>query len=493
MDNKWIIGFSILALAVGLVFGLIVGPSNGALDKENTLLKEDIVKMASVLEGANAQGLALQDLLSQKDQEIISLTEQISTSTGDVVDPTIPVVPVVGEFIGYTFDELELNSEFSKKLSDKDFSKLIDSEIEFMNDDYNVDEFFYVNSTPSINEKDFEENSYLTFKEDGIAYTVIFEDSLNTSKISEDENLVFNFLGQEVTISEWDGDTITISLAEEKLVKEGESYVVEEKTLLVDGIFNDKVLVSIDGVTEILSENEKATVNGIEVKINEILYSLKDSVVSKVILTAGVDVIEEVISGDEYVEDGIWEYFIDENSIGLVLSEKFNELDDNDGFNALAYGEKLCLPNDYACVEFVGLSEEDTEEYTFDDDGNDVVRIRGKFVTDSEDYDKIYFNIIDSTFSDDNDFDSLIEEEIFFGDSELNLTANTNGHLVIDNIVIGKLLKGITVDGNPIATKEDNYRTVYGIIIEDPEQSVEDFEFNLIIPEEKLLSEVLVY
>ena len=75
--------------------------------------------------------------------------------------------------------------------------------------------------------------------------------------------------------------------------------------------------------------------------------------------------------------------------------------------------------------------------------------------------------------------------------ADLNLT--TDGiDIKIGTITMPINLSDIKVDGTSIATKDDNYLTQYGIVIESPEDSVEDEEYELTIPEEQLKGELII-
>ena len=111
---------------------------------------------------------------------------------------------------GYLIDDLFLEIAFNETLSDREIY-LFDGEIEFDGDDYNADEFFTLtNLKLEANEGDFEGDVYLTIPTEGISYILRLEAVLNTSNIDEDETLELTFLGEEITISEWDSNRVTL-------------------------------------------------------------------------------------------------------------------------------------------------------------------------------------------------------------------------------------------------------------------------------------------
>ena len=256
-------------------------------------------------------------------------------------------------------------------------------------------------------------------------------------------------------------------------------------------VLDGAIYVLVDGVGGKIVEDKNKTINGVEIKVKEVLYTGKESQVSRATLTIGEEVEITISNGDEYAEDSIWEWVIDSNSIGLILVEEFTELDED--FNALTVGEKICLPNDYVCVLFNGIIEEDSEEYTFELDTKktlEYVRVDGNFQSGIDDYDRIYIN---ATGIYDEDLELINNEIIGLGDTELKLVVGS-GYIKIQNLEFVKEFRvnydlNVTDANNKtdiLTDEEDNFLTNYGILVENPEDSCEDQEFKITVPEEQL-------
>jgi len=74
----------------------------------------------------------------------------------------------------------------------------------------------------------------------------------------------------------------------------------------------------------------------------------------------------------------------------------------------------------------------------------------------------------------------------------LTFDSETNTIFIGEGINFSTSLNNIWADGENIDDKEDNFRTSYGIIIEEPENSIEDERIKITVPEEQLEVEVSV-
>ncbi len=386
---------------------------------------------------------------------------------------------VVVEIEGHTIDKIFLGVTVDEILSDRDVS-LFDGEVEFDGKNYDAEETLILKDIELLaNEPDFEGVPFMTVLEGAISYVFEFESTLNTSEISDDETLTFNLLGNEVEVSEWDVDTVTFSQGEEHRIIERLSITVNEKVVVLDWVGDEKVYVLVDGIGASINEGKTKKINGLEIRVADVMYSEKEGRESRATLVIGDEVSFEVSDGEEYEEDSIWEWVITESSIGLVLTEEFMELDED--FNALAPGESVCLPNDYLCVTYKGVVEEESEVYTFEIDG-DFVEARGNFLSGIEDFTRVYIN---STGIFDRD-DVPLGNEIELGDTGLKLVANATD-MTINDIVIP-----LTLDAINVGSHDEDFMTDYGILVDNTEDAIDDKQFKITVPEEELEAELIV-
>ena len=399
--------------------------------------------------------------------------------------PMVPEAPTVYETLGYLIDELFLSDGLDEETySDREVITLFDGKVKFDGDSYDAEETITLTDGIILmaNENDFEGNVYMTILEEAVEYTMTFENDLNTSLIDEEDTLEFNFLGESYEVSDWNNDLgeyeVTLNKGIEQKVNLGECVVVDGKSVcLTDiGADGDEVYMCVDGEDNCkdIDEEKSKTINGIEIRVDSIFNSFAH-------LIMGEDVELTIETKDEYEEDSAWEYVITANSIGIKLVEDFTEvdLDGDEEFQAFAKDSGLCLPNDYVCVLLNGMSEEDTEEYNLELDDRDgpKVKIDGNFESGTKDYDRIYVNVSGIY---DKDSKLIHETEIELGNTDSKLIVNVTGLFFEDFNV------NFDLDTSNAGTDSEDYLTDFGVKVVNPEDSVEDNEFNIFVPEKQL-------
>ena len=268
---------------------------------------------------------------------------------------------------GYDLDELEIGAEFSFTVSDRQLSGLFDGEVTLDGGEYDAEEIIDLIKFKVANnyEDEYKADTYLQIPE-GFRYMMKFETGFDTSLISEDETLVFKFLGDEYEASKWDGDTITFTKGNEISLNAGNSTEVDGKVITLVAAFNGYISVDIDGVSKTIYKGQTEKINGIEVEAKDILYHGYVGGVQSATLKVGEDVSFKVSDGEEYEADERFDWAINANSLAIESNEAFLSVDEDEEFKALAAGESFSLPNDYASITYNGLGEEDTEKYTFE-------------------------------------------------------------------------------------------------------------------------------
>ena len=497
MDTKQIGVICLIAiLAIGAIaFGLNYS-SEKAL-RENTMkqLQEAQADLGVAAE-ANSELLAENELLAGQVDELgasVASAEETLTQQQEQINALEDelIEQEVSAESGYLYveDELMLGSTFNIGLSDKDIN-LLDGEIEFDDEDYDVEEYFYANGLVAINEKDFEDNAYLIVEEENIKYEIIFDNSLDISKISDDEPLEIMFLGEPYKITEWNGDEITLSYGISQFLGE-EVVEFEDHIVTIVNIYDDEVIVDVDGTTELIEEGDTEEFGDIEIYVENVMNDDTNPMVKIVI----ANTIEETIeAGDEYSEDSIWNWIVDETNfkLGLELNVDFDEIDEDEDYQALMPGAYISLPNNYVTMVYTGLSVEDYEGYDFEvDDG--MLEVKGNFEAGMDAFDKIYVN---ATGIYDEDMNLLTD--VIMAESELEVSVKSGNWFKInipgyDNVVIALDLSDVKVGGTggiSLVDVEDNYRTDFGIIISEPEDSIEDEELSISVPEEAITASI---
>jgi hypothetical protein len=462
-------------LPIAVVFGLLALGFMGhdLFEKPETVIPEGYVSQATLSASiTNAKN----EVISLANKELANRSALIADLQSQLAEKQ--VVEEEKSLLGYLIDELFLSVPLVEDIfSDREVSTLFDGEVRFDGDDYDAEETITLKDIELLaNERDFEGNVYMTVPEEAVEYTLTFDSELDTSLIDEDETLEFNFLGEAYEVSNWDVSEITLAKGKKTKLLIGESITVGDKVITLDGTNDDsKVSVMVGDETEVISEGSTKTVNGIEIRVDSVFHP------TYAVLIVAEEIETTIESGDEYEEDSAWEWVIDANSIGLVLVEDHTEvdLDGDEEFQAVGVDEKLCLPNEYKCIVFNGMDKEDKEEYYLELDeksGVDYVRIEGNFVSGLKDYDRVYVDVSDSKV-----YDRDLEEitgTIELGDTDSILEVGSD--LVFEDLTINFALDTANVNG------DEDYLTDYGILVINPEDAVEDNEFNIFIPEKQL-------
>lgn len=466
-------------------------PTQEELDKVKSELdarptKADVDEVKASLDELRGEIAEKDDKINVLETEVALKEEELAQKEQE------PNVVIVDDSVGYKKDELKLGSMYEFSVTDRRVETLFDGEIEFDGNDYDVEEtVILMDVLVGINDDDFNENVYLQIPENGVEYVVTFAANLDTSLITEDESLEFDFLGEQIEIVEWDGDEVVFYKGTKELVYEGQSIEYEGYTVEVKVVTEDKVYIGVNGVFEAIGEGETEEIEGLEIKVDSLLED--DDKEDIVILKFGEDVEETARDGDEYEDDSVWNFVITPNSIGLILNEEHVSIDPDEEYRALGEGDEVKLPNDYVTVRFDGVLPEDYEEFIFQDatkGGNDYVRVSGTFVDDITDYDRIY---VDAFGIYDEDLVLIDTNSIGLGDSELDLEI-VGGYIRVDDFEFRLDFGDAHIVGGPnLSDYDENYRTAYGTIIKDPEDGLDDERLSLTIPEEQLEASITVY
>ena len=87
--------------------------------------------------------------------------------------------------------------------------------------------------------------------------------------------------------------------------------------------------------------------------------------------------------------------------------------------------------------------------------------------------------LVRAIYEDDNTEDQ-IEGDVRIGNSDLVLNVS------IGNITIGDFNVNLDLNWTNVGDEEENFLTNYGILVESPEDSIEDQEFRITVPKEQL-------
>jgi len=196
--------------------------------------------------------------------------------------------------------------------------------------------------------------------------------------------------------------------------------------------------------------------------------------------------------------------------IGAEHNQKMDDLDDD--FTPLKEGETLNLPNNYLLMSF---KTQDTEAMTLDIDfdefgDNDVDSVHFEsseedgIIFGDEEVDETWFNGTHWFYEDEDgdELNSLVSPVFEFDDTDFDasfagriLTLDTPQGEIAFNIhpdfqYFGDLEEDaegdeLQYDGDSIGTEDEDVLTAYGIVIESPEDNLDDDEIQLTIPSDE--------
>lgn len=262
------------------------------------------------------------------------------------------------------------------------------------------------------------------------SYTLDMKDNIewddNNDMVEEYQGKDISIMGNDYTISEISfdnnkvSDLVLLGGSKKSILENGEEVSYNGDTVKVDGIFNDKVRVTVNGESKSVDLYENEEIAGTNVLVTDISYSAKETTTNFVELVIGGDEVkisdndEVELNGDEisdkhedYVveghinsNDGVFngfelKYFY-ENSDGFLLEEGqvfSDKVFDGfgisyDGTNEPDY-QKVSLESTGAGVEVSGNlvngNEFTREIATVVDENseNTPIRLRGDDIKDS--------------------------------------------------------------------------------------------------------------
>ena len=442
--------------------------------KENALLasQENVLTLGNKVDELGNKITDLQAEIQAKETELIAKeTELIEKEVEtEIIEK------------GYLIENIYINKGVNEELTSKQLD-LLKGEVSVDDEKYKFEEILHLKGlNVTANGKDYGSKVYSVLNADEIKYAIEFKKEVE--KITEDEPLIFNFLGKEIEIIDWNDTKIKVVTSERVTLGVGQSATVKGKTFTVDSIFQDSVVVN----GKFIADNKSKKISELRVKVDTIGYHANSLDNSIVVLKIGEDTTYE--DRDEYEEDSVWNWEITNKSIGITLDETLKWLDDEN--LPLGKGDKICLPNDYRCVKFNGLEEVSYQKISFKVKDNGDLRITG---------DNLNLEVKngETKFYDLKEKENYTEIEL--DNSDLVIEFNNDGTRIgIRDITNGKILsvkKDITdvkVDSNSVQVEQkDDYRTLYGIIVKNTEKIAEDQVLDILVPEEKVSASFLIY
>lgn len=444
-------------------------------------------------------------------QELTELKEELNKTQIELETKTTEAsVPLTS---GYVEDDLKLG-EVSFVVDNDDLSKLRDSELVYEGEDYDFEETVPIvlelgYSGKSTYDEDLRDKpGLICTTEPCIGYTYKISDAFPWEDVSLKDDLDFEFLGRSLKVidADADEDKMTIVYGLETFLNAGDSVQFEGKTLTLVQASDDHVVISVDGVREVIEEDDDERVNGLDIFVEAVVNEEGINFDSaKLFLSKASDDARDTINdGDRFIgedkDDPNWRWVVslDEagaSTIGVVYDKDMQDADDE---GTLTLGESLCLPYEYVCFTFEQTEGQESKDYTADfrtedieDLATKVIKFDGRF---EENNDAVYFDGVKFYEKEDGDF-VVIGTEVTFDDSEGMLLKYEGGKLKVGDFLefeadidAKQWTLAETTEGVNLDTAEDDLLTADGIVVKAPEDIVSDNDEKLrfSVPEEEL-------
>lgn len=331
-----------------------------------------------------ADTLGMVDIATNLQFEAKTAVESDST-TVSVTGGKTEKVPLSTHVAASTF--------FDTSLQDDDVSNFFDGTVSFQGKDYDTsEEMQFLSGGPilatSLNSSDDDIKSDIYMEmpaRDIVKFYYKFDESVNLSTASSSQPFEMSFMGDNLKITNFDaaGTKFTAYVGEEHYMMTDESVTIDvdgvEKTVTLDEAGSTSVVVSVDGVTEIINTGSSQIVNGVEISVDS-SFSRTERAESSAVLILGKQSSETYQDADPYIgepTDGTADWVWDlaglrdqgtSQTFGIENDFLTNDFDDD----PTGVGECLNLPNDYVqvCYDSLTVSSTDYATYEFELDEN---------------------------------------------------------------------------------------------------------------------------
>ena len=221
--------------------------------------------------------------------------------------------------------------------------------------------------------EDFGTMTFLEMDKDSVKYQYVFDDLLDTdnflSNATTSNSIDISLLGHDLEITGGTATSLTVNMATEYFMKVGETVTVAGKNVLLEEVGSASVVVTVDGVTDVVDTNTK-TINGIKLK-GESFFNKDDVGAGSATISIGEDVTKTYKHNDEFIgedEDDpnwVWELAnINTNRPLINISwDQIVDDSDDDHLISIENGESISLPNGHGEVYLNQYDVEDRQEY----------------------------------------------------------------------------------------------------------------------------------
>lgn len=550
-----------VAVSAALVGATMVGALAYNLDNYPAPFVQNGAFNGAIVVGANA---ATSDVLGAID---IAASLQAAAKTGTAIAGSTTVSLDGGEKIddralnsdvlSATYDDSDLTGFQNKDIRWNDKDITIHEELDVAGSSLGVDTYY-----PGSGSDDaFGSDPYLTTSTaNGLEYKYVFEDSVNATNVAssgtDKDELDINFLGKDLKITHIENGAMTVEASNEVYMEEGDSVTVDGHVVTLKRVGDGSLLVQVDNQVKSVTVSGSPTVqfdqaDDFEVQAQSSFY-IQDAADNSATLTLGATISDTVNNGDSLEQFGensdsdkaawVWDISVSGGNVAYIgavsnMKRVKKDITSDEERPALAMGDSIMFPNDYASITFDGWEDSKQTNYEELNVGFDNVKLGSNYYDvavfdttankdsfyldgtkkvqkvyvrrtgDSQSDYEIWYNdgsdkVNGSTYT---TFDFELDKEPIVitpsANSSIAWTMDVNSgvetfDVAIDGSANDKFDQiGITSDdavtgdllyaSHDISTSSDDMRTTYGILVNDPESQLNKDELTLNVPQEQ--------
>lgn len=425
-----------------------------------------------------------------------TVTKYVCWDNSQVLNPAnCPVQPVVTEVVTLESEgndakiTVDYGQDINFIIGDNKLPTLQDKEIEFNDKDYNIHEELTIKGKmmTSLDDEDFTDKPYLTFKEGDITYKYIFEDAIPKNEVTEKEPLKITFLGENKEIVSITDTKITLMSGKVITIEEGATV----DNIKADVITTDKVYLTYNNDGGNIEEGKIGTIGGMEFYIIDIMENEAGESTGgdRVEIRYGKEVKTEIENDMDYDDKDVWKWIVTINSIGITNQQEYRYLDEDDTKeNPFTIGDSISLPK-FITITFKEITTPKNYELKIKTKPDNFLYVYSSdkiFTIGTNDYDRLYVKQ-NGFYDEDKVF--LTTQKVKIGDSDKYLELSS---LKIGLLELAIDLSDIKYNGISFAGKEDTYLGYEGLLFKDPKQAIEDKSFIVNVPEEQPEAIILI-
>jgi hypothetical protein len=298
---------------------------------------------------------------------------------------------------GKTDDDIQFEDGFNDSfglLDDTDISALQDGKITHDNSNYDIRELINftgdtkITTSGGTGEFDFGADPYIESAQKGLKYWFWFDDVLNITAhpVNTSQSFSLTFMGKELDVIDVTctagSEAVTVQMATEVGVYEGDTVACEGGTVEVTGIYSTSVGIKYGTKEKFINTGSSYDFGACTVKVESVGFNSNDPALSRAIISTGEKISDTVSDGEafelftNYEPDGDapWAWRVKCSAtadqlvaIGAYLKDDVDDIDDDDtNPDPWKVGEVYAFPGDFAAISFDSLNVGDSDRASVD-------------------------------------------------------------------------------------------------------------------------------